>query len=562
MTADTARASLTAMSGPTLRARLYGLGSIYGKTIRDSRRAFVLATGLIVLLFVTGGAAIAGAFGTVETRAQAASLASILPPIFQGLLGRPVALSTLGGFIEWRYVVLFFIIIPIWSILALSSTIAGEAARGSLELVATTGLSRRRLTLEKLFGHLTAVGAAMVVFAIVIWVTGQVFATLPGDEIAPQAAVGYAALTAVMILLPGSIAFAAAPFVGRGAAAGLAALIMLASYFVNGFRASIAAFDAVAPMSYFAWTANHVPLGGLFDWPSLILPTVLITALLAIGVVGFERRDLAGTIRVPAPHLPRFLVGLRDPFGRAFGERIPAALAWGGGLGLYVLFISSGADSMAELFDRLPTIRAMLEAVYPAADFESVGGILQIAFLEFGLVIFGFVAATMIAGWVSDETSGRLEVLLSNPITRIAWVVRSGLGTYLAIVLSAAVVALATGVGAAIEGSEVVVPAMGSFVLALYGVALAGIGIAAAGLLRASAAVPTVIVVTIGTFLILIFARPLELPGWVANLALTSHFGSPLVGEWDLVGVVASLVLGFGGLLVGAWGLGRRDVRV
>jgi len=562
MTADAARTPLAVVSGPSLLSRIYGLGSVYGKTLRDSRRAFLLATGVIVLLFVTGGAAIAAAFGTVETRQQAAGLASILPPIFQGLLGRPVGLSTLGGFIEWRYVVLFFILIPIWSILALSSTLAGEAARGSLELVATTGLARRRIALEKLFAHLTAVALAMIVFAIAIWVTGQAFATLPGDEIPPEAAVGYAALTALMILLPGSIAFTAAPFVGRGAAAGLAALVMLASYFVNGFRDSIPVFDVLAPLSWFAWTFDHVPLAGLYEWPSLVLPAILIVVLLAIGVVGFERRDLASTIHVPAPHLPRFLVGLRGPLGRSFGERIPAALAWGAGLGLYVLLISSGADSMADLFDRLPTIKAMLVAVYPNADFESVGGILQIAFLEFGLVVFGFAAATMVGGWASDETSGRLEVVLSNPITRAAWLVQSGLGAYLAILLSAAVVALATALGAASQGSDIVTPTIGAFVLALYGVALAGVGIATAGLVRASIAAPVVILLTVGTFLITLFAVSLDLPEFVADLALSSHFGSPLVGEWDLAGVGASLVLGIGGLLVGAWGLSRRDVRV
>ena len=562
MTANTAPAPFAVVAGPSLRSRIYGLGSVYGKTLRDSRRAFALATGLIVLLFVTGGAAIAGAFGTVATRAQAASLAEILPPIFQGLLGRPVGLSTLGGFIEWRYVVLFFILIPIWSILALSSTIAGEAARGSLELVATSGLSRRRLALEKLVAHLTAVGLAMVIFAIAIWVTGQVFATLPGDEIAAEAAVGYAALTAIMILMPGAIAFAAAPFVGRGAAAGLAALVMLAAYFVNGFRDSIPVFDALAPFSYFSWTFDHVPLAGLYDWASLVLPAVLVVGLLVAGVLGFERRDMASTIHVPSPHLPRFLVGLRDPLGRSFGERIPAALAWGLGLGLYVLLLASGASAMSELFERLPTIEAMLRAVYPNADLESVGGMLQIVFVEFGLVVFGFTAATIVGGWASDESSGRLEVILSNPMTRAAWLIRSGLGAYLAILLSAAVVAIATAIGTASQGSEVLTPMLGSFVLALYGIALAGIGIAAAGLVRASIAAPVVIVVTVGTFLITLFAVPLNLPAWVADLALTSHYGSPLLGDWDLVGVVASIVLGVGGLLVGAWGLSRRDVRV
>jgi hypothetical protein len=140
--------------------------------------------------------------------------------------------------------------------------------------------------------------------------------------------------------------------------------------------------------------------------------------------------------------------------------------------------------------------------------------------------------------------------------------IRSGLGAYLAIVLSAAVVAAATAIGSASQGSDVLTPTLGTFVLALYGIAVAGIGIAAAGVVRASIAAPVVIVVTVGTFLITIFALPLKLPSWVADLALSSHFGSPMVGEWDPVGVVAALVLGIGGLLVGAWGLSRRDVRV
>jgi ABC-2 type transport system permease protein len=224
--------------------------------------------------------------------------------------------------------------------------------------------------------------------------------------------------------------------------------------------------------------------------------------------------------------------------------------------------LASGASAMSDLFDRLPTIEAMLRAIYPNADLESVGGMLQIVFVEFGLVVFGFTAATIVGGWASDETSGRLEVILSSPITRAAWLIRSGIGAYLAILLSAAVMAAAVAIGTASQGSDVATPTLGSFVLALYGIALAGIGIAAAGLVRASIAAPVVIVVTVGTFLITIFARPLELPAWVADLALSAHYGSPLLGDWDLVGVVASIVLGIGGLLVGAWGLSRRDVRV
>lgn len=42
--------------------------------------------------------------------------------------------------------------------------------------------------------------------------------------------------------------------------------------------------------------------------------------------------------------------------------------------------------------------------------------------------------------------------------------------------------------------------------------------------------------------------------------AISIHLGQPLLGEWDVPGVVACAVLAVGGVIVGAWGLSRRDV--
>ena len=46
----------------------------------------------------------------------------------------------------------------------------------------------------------------------------------------------------------------------------------------------------------------------------------------------------------------------------------------------------------------------------------------------------------------------------------------------------------------------------------------------------------------------------------VANLAITSHLGRPMMGEWAWPGIALCLVLAVGGLAVGAWGMSRRDV--
>ena len=73
---------------------------------------------------------------------------------------------------------------------------------------------------------------------------------------------------------------------------------------------------------------------------------------------------------------------------------------------------------------------------------------------------------------------------------------------------------------------------------------------------------PVVLAVAIGTFLVDLLGPMLRLPDWVGGLALTTHLGEPMVGAWDIAGVVACLVLAIGGLVVGAWGMNRRDVGV
>ena len=64
----------------------------------------------------------------------------------------------------------------------------------------------------------------------------------------------------------------------------------------------------------------------------------------------------------------------------------------------------------------------------------------------------------------------------------------------------------------------------------------------------------------IATLLVDLVAPPLNLPDWVHQLALTSHFGQPMVGSWDPVGIIASLAIAVGGVAIGAWGMARRDV--
>ena len=548
-------------AGVSAWSRVYGFGSVYAKTLRDSRLAFLIMAGLLAGLALAAGAGIGTGFSTQASRDEMARLASDLPPILAGFAGKAVNVATLGGYLSWKYGPFFAIIAALWSIFAMSGTLATEARRGSLEFVATAPFGKRRLALEKVGAHLTVVTAVMVLLAISTWVACAAFGTLPGDAIPAGAAIGFALWVGLTALAAGGLAFALAPFIGRAGAAGIAGFVVLAGYTVNGYQDSVPPFAAVANLSWFSWTRDHLPLAGQYDWISLVPVAILVVVLFTIGVEAFARRDLGASNPIRTPGMPGALLGLRRPAGRAFGERLPRATGWAIGVGIFGLVIAAASRSFAdELNQQSPELVTFLHTAFPAFDVTSAGGLLQLIFVQFGFIIVGFAAATLVSGWASDETSGRLEMLLATPLARRSWAVSGAIGVYAAIAVMTIVVAIAVGIGAAIAGSDALTPMAGSLTLGLYTAALAGIGFAVGGFVRTSIAAEVVAVIVTATFLIDLLAPALKLPDWVHQLALTAHMGQPMVGLWDVPGMAACAILAVGGLALGGIGMQRRDV--
>lgn len=543
-----------------LSSQLRGLGSVFGKTLRDSRLPVLVVAALLGVMTVAGGITMSSTYGTPEARLELATMSGDMPPILRGLYGSPINVDTLGGFISWHYGTYFALLAGLWSILALSSTLAGEARRGSLEFAVATPRSRRSIALQKIAGHVAAIGVATAVVALVAWATGAMFSPLPGDAIPPAAAISFALGLAARALVAGSVAFALAPFFGRGTAAGIAGAAMLGGYVIQSYRTVVPAFDTLAHATWFSWAANHVPLAGLSDWAGIALTSVVCVGLLAVGVEAFARRDVGVTIALPLPGLPRALLGVHGPLGRSFGDLLPAALAWGIGLGTYGVLMAAASRSLLDALAASPAMAEIFRNLIPGIDITTAAGFLQLAFAELGFVLIGLAAATFIAARSSDETAGRLELQLATPLTRARWAVASGAAVWLAIALVTVLLAAAVALGVASVGQDPVTPALGTLALAVYGAALAGIGVAIAGALQASLAMPVVLAVTIGTFLIDLLAPVLRLPDWVHQLALTAHLGEPMIGAWDVAGIIACLALGVGGFVVGAWGMARRDV--
>lgn len=560
MTASTVPAPMAAPHRhASLRSRVYGLGSVYAKTMRDSRLAFIVGAGLMAGIMLVVSLAITKAYPTAESRLELSSLATSVGGTAQGITGKAINTATMGGYVQWKYGPFFLAVVAVWSILALSSTLASEARGGSLEFVAAAPFGKRRIALEKVAAHLTTLWLSVALLGLAAWVAGAAFATLPGDGIPLQAAVGYALWVGLVGLFFGGLAFAVAQFFGRPAGLVVGLTAWIGGWLLQGYASQVPAFTPFALLTPLAWTADHLPLAGQYNWPPLVPTAILALAFLVLGIEAFARRDLAaGQGAISMPRLPRPLRGLRGPVGRSFGERLPLALAWGLGLGAFTLGMATISKSLADDAARSPDLLKTFDTIFPGMQITTAGGFLQLM-IELEYIFVGFAAATLVSGWASEETSGRLEMLLSTPLARSRWAVLSGVGVFATIVTMSVIVAASVAIGAAIAGSDALTPMAGMVVIGLYAAALAGIGFAVGGF-RTSIAAEVVALVVVVTYLIDLLAPALSLPDWFHEIALTSHLGQPMIGRWDPVGVALGLAIAVGGLALGGFGMRRRDI--
>ncbi len=151
------------LSRPSPLSRLFGLGSVFGKTLRDSRRATLIIGLAIGALLVVVAAGIISQFDTAEARDEIGNIVNAVPPIMQGLAGKPVNVETLGGYLQYKYGGFLPLVTGLWSILALSATLAGESKRGSMDILVAAPISRRRIAWQKVLGHVLMVAVAMAI---------------------------------------------------------------------------------------------------------------------------------------------------------------------------------------------------------------------------------------------------------------------------------------------------------------------------------------------------------------------------------------------------------------
>ena len=105
---------------------------------------------------------------------------------------------------------------------------------------------------------------------------------------------------------------------------------------------------------------------------------------------------------------------MRGPISRAFGDQLPRALAWGIGLAIMGALLASLVGPMADQIASSPDLLRIFSTIFPDFDLASAGGFLQL-YVQLFFIAAGFAGATFVSKWASDETDGRLEMVLATP---------------------------------------------------------------------------------------------------------------------------------------------------
>jgi ABC-2 type transport system permease protein len=263
------------------------LRDVFGKTLRDLRwPTFWVALGMGVM---TGYFALL--FPTYSSLFDFDEMLAKMGPAAK-LLGATVGdASSLIGFL---HIELFSMILPA-AIVAFAAGMssgftAGEESRGTIDVLLSYPVSRRRLVLEKWL----AVMIGSVVTVVAVWVCAEAGAvlsssSLPADRLAEAL---------VMLLLLGwafaALALAISAATGnRGASIGITVALLVGMYLVDALANIVDGLNVIRPLSLFRYYMGNDPLRNGISLPDAAVLAAVAAILLAGSVILFERRDLA-----------------------------------------------------------------------------------------------------------------------------------------------------------------------------------------------------------------------------------------------------------------------------
>jgi len=480
------------------------------------------------------------------------------------LLPKPIGLENISGFLQWRVYGVLPLLFGIWVVISGAGASRGDEDRGLVDEWVSAGVSPIRYLVARVTGFVAAAAIAVAATS----------AAIDAGAISAGTSLDLVAVTEVSVALLAVViaSYAVVVVIGqltssRGATVGVSSGVLLVMFFVNSLGRSIDSLHQLAQFVspfYYYDRSNPLTPGGSFDAGGTGGLFVFAAVLFGAAAWFMRRRDLGSSLihrrshEAPLAQEPAHNALLRVPVLSALYEQRIGLLAWIAGTSLGAAYMASLGRQIVDFSKSAPAFKAYLTLAGHGDPYVALTG-----FFWFGIfqLLLAAYAIAQVAGWASDDNEGRLEMVLSAPVSRTRVVLERAatlvIGTSLVVGFSS----LAFYYGA--HASNINVQA-GDLLQASFAAIPFGASFAAVGALLASR-VPrqTVIVlatVVFASYIITQLGPLLKWPDWVMRLSLLSLYGNPLANGIDWTGLwilIAVCVAGFG---LGAVLLQRRDV--
>ncbi len=507
-------------------------------------------------VFAVAVASSAVSYGTLYTsRASRRALADAYGSnhATSALFGPAPHLDTAAGFTAFKVGMSLMLLGAVWGLLTGTRLLRGEEDQGRWELLLAGGTTPRRATAQGLVG----LGAGVAV----LWALTAAGTVVAGHDPKVDIAVGsgcYFALAMVATagMFAGVGAVAGQLVATRRQAAAWAATILGIAYAVRMVADAGVGLHGLVWASPLGWVEE---LGALTDpRPTALVPIAALTVVLAVVAVTLAgRRDLGAGL-VPDRSRGRSRLGLLSgPMGLAVRLVRPTVLGWWAAIAvsglLYGLVARSAAtavtgSSVHDVLSRLGATGSGAEAV------------LGVCFLVLAVLV-AFAAAGQLTATRGEESSGRLDNLLTRPLSPAAW-----LGGRLAVAIVVLVVGgllggLAAWLGSASQHAGVRLGVVALAGLNLVPPALVVLGLGALALGLAPRAMSAVVYGYLAWSLLVVVIGGIGATGhWVLDTSVFHQMAaSPAVPvDWTADAIMVGVAAVLAGCGIAAFG--RRDL--
>ena len=499
---------------------------------------------------------------TAASRAAFASSMSQIASQLTVILPPPTRLDTVGGYVQWRSFGGLAILFAVWALVSGTGAARGDEERGLVEAVLATGATRVGWLASRVAGYAGASFAAALAGGLGL-VAG---AAGGGESVAFRPVVEVSVALAALGLSCYSLTVLIAQLASARIATGVAGMVLVSLFLVNTLSRTftwLVSWRWLSPFHYYELSHPLAPGGALDVRATLTMLAIALVGLAAAGVL-FEARGLGSpALSLPARHRPVSYKPSDSPVWRivvvrGLYERRVGLAMWAAGLAAVGAVFVSLTKTVVQPLLSIPALAHFFGGFGGGQLYTSFLGYFWIPIAQ---LLFAAFAIAQVARWSAEDADGRLESILSTPLSRAAVVLERAVG----LAVGAALVAATSGVAVAVaahyqamdvsgerlaEGSLLLVPF--ALVFAAAGAVLAGWNPRAAVGLLGGLAFASYLVAEIGPLF--------GWPTWIQDLSAFKLYGTPLSSGIDRSGLlimVAIILVGFAGSILL---MERRDV--